>query len=228
MARVPSIIVTLGTLAIFRTFLVEYSDARTITTASLPDWLVRPAAKDRVLDRRVRSRVIVAIALAAALVFALALWRCAPRASSTRSDPTRMRRRWPASTAARVVFAAFVAERRAGGACRASFSWQSSAIITVVAGPRTRAEVSRRGGGRRGQHLRRFGNHSGRGAGHPAGRHHRQSLTRWAVVSEFWREALLGILIMIAVAADTLLARSMTRAKAGDTKTGTSAGTTAP
>ena len=38
--RVPSIIVTLGTLALLRSFLVEYSDARTITTASLPQWLV--------------------------------------------------------------------------------------------------------------------------------------------------------------------------------------------
>jgi rhamnose transport system permease protein len=33
--RVPSIIVTLGTLALFRTFLVEYSDSRTIRTDSL-------------------------------------------------------------------------------------------------------------------------------------------------------------------------------------------------
>ena len=38
--RVPSIIVTLGTLALFRSFLVEYSNATTITTASLPPWLV--------------------------------------------------------------------------------------------------------------------------------------------------------------------------------------------
>ena len=38
--RVPSIIVTLGTLALFRSFLVEWSDAKTITTASLPQWLV--------------------------------------------------------------------------------------------------------------------------------------------------------------------------------------------
>ncbi len=40
------------------------------------------------------------------------------------------------------------------------------------------------------------------------------SLTRWDVVSEFWREALLGILIMIAVATDTLLTRQMVRMKA--------------
>ena len=39
-ARVPSIIVTLGTLAIFRTWLINHSDSRTITSDGLPDWLL--------------------------------------------------------------------------------------------------------------------------------------------------------------------------------------------
>ena len=38
--RVPSIIITIGTLAIYRSFLIEYSDAMPITTDSLPAWLV--------------------------------------------------------------------------------------------------------------------------------------------------------------------------------------------
>ena len=38
--RVPSIIVTLGTLAIYRGMLIEYSGAKTVTTDSLPTWLV--------------------------------------------------------------------------------------------------------------------------------------------------------------------------------------------
>ena len=38
--RVPSIIVTLGTLAIFRGLLVDLSNAKTVTTDSLPPWLV--------------------------------------------------------------------------------------------------------------------------------------------------------------------------------------------
>ena len=37
------------------------------------------------------------------------------------------------------------------------------------------------------------------------------SLTRWAIVSEFWRDALLGILIMLSVTADTIMTRSFTR-----------------
>jgi rhamnose transport system permease protein len=39
------------------------------------------------------------------------------------------------------------------------------------------------------------------------------SLTRWAIVSEFWRDALLGMLIMAAVAADTFMTRSFGRMK---------------
>ena len=39
-ARVPSIIVTLGTLAIFRTWLINHSDSRTITSDGLPDWVL--------------------------------------------------------------------------------------------------------------------------------------------------------------------------------------------
>src|ERR671916_3066068 len=36
---VPAIIATLGTLALYRVVLVEFSGARTVTTADLPDWL---------------------------------------------------------------------------------------------------------------------------------------------------------------------------------------------
>jgi rhamnose transport system permease protein len=39
------------------------------------------------------------------------------------------------------------------------------------------------------------------------------SLTRWAIVSEFWRDALLGGLILAAVATDTYMTRSFARLK---------------
>jgi rhamnose transport system permease protein len=32
-----------------------------------------------------------------------------------------------------------------------------------------------------------------------------QSLLRWAIVSEFWRDALLGLLILLAVATDAVI-----------------------
>jgi rhamnose transport system permease protein len=37
--RVPAVVVTLGTLAIYRGVLVDLSGAKTVTTDSLPDWL---------------------------------------------------------------------------------------------------------------------------------------------------------------------------------------------
>jgi rhamnose transport system permease protein len=36
-----------------------------------------------------------------------------------------------------------------------------------------------------------------------------QSLLRWQVVSEFWRDALLGLLILLAVAADSVILRRL-------------------
>ena len=42
--RVPSIITTIATLAIYRSFLVEYSNAIPITTNNLPRWLVEEYA----------------------------------------------------------------------------------------------------------------------------------------------------------------------------------------
>src|SRR5882757_2011148 len=39
-ANVPSIIVTLGTMALYRSSLVEFSGAKSISTSSLPQWLV--------------------------------------------------------------------------------------------------------------------------------------------------------------------------------------------
>lgn len=35
------------------------------------------------------------------------------------------------------------------------------------------------------------------------------SLVRWPLVSEFWREAVLGLLILLAVAADAVLGRRL-------------------
>ena len=36
-----------------------------------------------------------------------------------------------------------------------------------------------------------------------------QSLLRWRIVSEFWRDALLGLLILLAVAADSVILRRL-------------------
>ena len=45
--RVPAIITTLGTLALFRVGLVELSGSQTVTTSMLPHWLVSDSRRRR-------------------------------------------------------------------------------------------------------------------------------------------------------------------------------------
>src|SRR5690349_22700844 len=71
--RVPAIIVTLGTLAIYRTILVDYSGAKTVTTDSLPRWLVDLSSANLFKIGQIEIRVVVAIALAIVVLFQLAL-----------------------------------------------------------------------------------------------------------------------------------------------------------
>lgn len=211
--RVPSIIVTLGTLALFRTFLVEWSDARTITTASLPAWLVELPSANAVSFAGLDIRVTVVLALAACLLTALALaWlRPARRFYAVGSNPDAAR--MAGINAARVVFTAFVLCGALAGLSGfiflakfgnitvvAGLGFELKAIAAVVVGG-----VSIMGGS---------GSMLGVLMGALMVDTIDNSLTRWAVVSEFWRDALLGMLIMAAVTVDTLASRSLARLRA--------------
>ncbi len=208
--RVPSIITTLGTLALFRTFLVEYSDARTITTDSLPSWIVEfpQAVLFSIGSFEVRATVVVA--LIAAVIFGLALsrLRVARKLYAVGSNPDAAV--MSGINSARVVFTAFTLSGALAGLSGLIFLAKFG-NITVVAGLgfelKSIAAVVVGG-------VNIFGG-SGTILGVVLGTllvdTLDNSLTRWAVVSEFWRDALLGMLIMTAVAADTFMARSFTR-----------------
>src|SRR5215831_9022477 len=71
--RVPAIIVTLGTLAIYRTILVDYSGAKTVTTDSLPKWLVDLSSANLFKIGQIEIRVVVAIAVGIVILFQLVL-----------------------------------------------------------------------------------------------------------------------------------------------------------
>ena len=71
--RIPSIVVTLGTLALFRGVLVEYSQAKTITTESLPQWLVELPPQNLVTLGNIEIRTMVALAVLVVIVFQLVL-----------------------------------------------------------------------------------------------------------------------------------------------------------
>ena len=208
--RVPSIIVTLGTLALYRTFLVQYSDAKTITTASLPQWLVDLPQVNAFSFLGLEVRVTVVLALLSAIAMGLALTRLrvARRFYAVGSNPDAAV--VAGINAGAVVFAAFVLSGALAGLSGliflakfgnitvvAGLGFELKAVAAVVVGG-----VSILGGS---------GSMIGVVIGCVLVDTIDNSLTRWALVSEFWRDALLGMLIMAAVTVDTLAARSLGR-----------------
>ena len=212
--RVPSIIVTLGTLALYRSFLVEWADAKTITTASLPAWLVELPSAVALTLGALEIRVTVVLSLVACLAVGLTLARFRPArrfyAVGSNPDAARM----AGVNAPMVTFVAFVLCGALAGLSGfiflakfgnitvvAGMGFELKAIAAVVVGG-----VSIMGGS---------GSMLGVLMGALLVDTIDNSLTRWEVVSEFWRDALLGMLIMAAVTVDTLASRSLARLRAG-------------
>jgi len=208
--RVPSIIVTLGTLALYRSFLVQYSDAKTITTASLPQWLVDLPQANAFSLFGLDLRVTVVLALLSALAMGLALTRlrAARRIYAEGSNPDAAV--MAGINAGMVVFVAFVLSGAFAGLSGliflakfgnitvvAGMGFELKAVAAVVVGG-----VSILGGS---------GSMIGVVIGCVLVDTIDNSLTRWELVSEFWRDALLGMLIMAAVTVDTVMSRSLGR-----------------
>jgi rhamnose transport system permease protein len=207
---VPSIIVTLGTLALYRSFLVQYSDAKTITTASLPQWLVDlPQANAfSLFGLDVRVTVVLALLSAIAMGLALTRLRAARRIYAVGSNPDAAV--MAGINAGMVVFVAFVISGAFAGLSGLIFLAKFG-NITVVAGMGFELKsvaavvvggVSILGGS---------GSMIGVVIGCVLVDTIDNSLTRWELVSEFWRDALLGLLIMAAVTVDTVMSRSLGR-----------------
>src|SRR5579863_4741514 len=69
--RVPAVVVTLGTLAIYRGVLVDLSGAKTVTTDSLPQWLIDLPLLNVVPIGQLDIRALFALALIIVIVFHL-------------------------------------------------------------------------------------------------------------------------------------------------------------
>lgn len=154
-------------------------------------------------------QVTVVLALASAVVMGLCLsrLRAARRFFAVGSNPDAAL--MAGIDSARVVFG-LRPVGGAGGAVRFLFLAKFG-NITVVAGLGME-QVGGGGRGRRGLDPRRVGVDGGRGDRHGVGRPTiDNSLTRWELVSEFWRDALLGFLIMAAVTVDTFMSRQLGR-----------------
>lgn len=220
--RVPAIITTLGTLAIYRTILVDYSEAQTVLTSKLPQWMLDMPSQNLFSIGSLEIRLMVGLALVVVVVFQLIITYLpyGRRLYAIGSNPEAAR-----ITGLPVQLQRLSAYVLCGALCGlAGFMFLARfGNITVVAGQGLELQVVAAvvvGG------VNIFGG-SGTMVGALLGTvlisTLEQSLLRWAIVSEFWRDALLGLLILLAVATDALImervrklwARSDIQLKAG-------------
>src|SRR5919107_12691 len=221
-AKVPSIIVTLGTLAIYRTWLINHSDSRTITSDGLPDWVVELPNSTLISFGEWDVRTVVAGTILLVVVLQLLLgglkWGRWVYAVGSNPDAARQ----AALPVERVVLAAFVASGALAGL--AGFLFLSRfGTITVNAGNglELQAVAAAVVGG-----VNIFGG-SGTLVGALLGavliNLLDQSLLRVPRLSEFWRDAVLGALILLAVTVDLVLGKRLRRASTGESRRGPAA-----
>jgi rhamnose transport system permease protein len=206
--RVPSIIATLGTLALYRVVLVEISGAKTVTTADLPDWLNDIPGFNLLELDGYDLRIMVGVALLMVIVGQLVL-RYLPfgrRLYAIGSNPDAAR--VAGLPAQRDVFTAFTVCGALAGLAGFMFLVRFG-NITVTAGQGLELQVVAAvvvGG------VSTFG-----GTGSMIGAFMgvlmieilQQSLLRWAEISEFVKDAILGLLILVAVTADAIIIRRL-------------------
>jgi len=201
--RVPSIIVTLGTLAIYRGLLIDFSGAKTVTTDSLPAWLVDLPRLTLFTVGGVEIRAMVALAILIVVVFQLGLGYLTvgrrfyaigsnPEAAELIGLPVR-----------RLVFTAFLLSGALAGLA-GFMTLARFGTITVENGRGLELQVVAAvvvGG------VNIFGG-SGTVVGAMLGAvligTLEQSLFRLQI-SQFWLDALLGLLILLAVASDAVI-----------------------
>ena len=207
-ARVPSIIVTLATMALYRSTLVWFSDGKSITTENLPQWLVdfpnQVLFQLGAMEFRAGFCASVVVVIVAAV--AMAKLRPARQLYAVGSNPEAAD--LAGIDAARVVLAAFVLSGIMAGMAGFMFLARYG-TITVVAGLgfELKSVASAVVGG-----VNIFG-----GSGSVIGAFLgailvdllENGLRLLPHLSEFWREAVLGALILAAVATDTILSRRL-------------------
>jgi rhamnose transport system permease protein len=205
--RVPSIIATLGTLAIYRGLLIEYSDANTVTTDSLPAWIVElPRLTLFTLGGlEVRAMVALALVIVGVSHFATGYLNFGRRFYAIGSNPDAAE--LAGLPTRRIVFTAFLMSGALAGLA-GFMTLARFGNMTVENGIGLELQVVAAvvvGG------VNIFGG-SGTVVGAMLGAVMigtlEQSLFRLQI-SQFWLDALLGLLILLAVASDTLILRRL-------------------
>jgi len=202
--RVPAIITTLGTLAIYRAALVELSGAKTVVTDLMPKWLQDLPSQTYASFGGLDVRPLVLIALIVVIVFQLMLsyTQFGRRLYAIGSNPDGAR--FAGLPSQRVVFFAFVLCGALAGLGGFMFLARFG-NITVVAAQGMELQViaaavvggvSIAGG---------QGTVIGALLGALLINILQQSLIRWTSISAFWINAFLGMLILVAIAVDALI-----------------------
>jgi len=201
---VPAVIATLGTLALFRVVLVEFSGAKSVTTSDLPDWIKDMPSANVLSIGPYDVRLMVAVALVVVILGGLLL-RYLPfgrRLYAIGSNPD------AAHTAGlpvkRDVFLAFVLSGALSGLAGFMFLARFGNItVTAGQGLELQAVAAVVVGGF--SVLGGSGTMFGAFLGVLLIEVLQNSLLRWANVSEFAKDAILGLLILIAITADAFI-----------------------
>ncbi len=209
--RIPAIVVTLGTLAIYRGILVDWAQARTITTEMMPTWLIDLPRVNVLTMGEVEVRIMVALALVVVILFQLALnyLPLGRRLYAIGSNPDAAR--LMGLPIQRTILIAYVLCGALAGLAGFMFLARFGTItVTAGAGLELAAVAAVVVGG-----VNIFGG-SGTMFGALLGAivigTLEQSLLRMPQVSEFVRDALLGLFILIAVASDAIIVKGLREA----------------
>jgi rhamnose transport system permease protein len=212
-AKVPAIIVTLGTLAIFRAVLTSVASGETIVTADLPDWVVDLPRNTlfSVGDFDLRLMFVIALVVAVGLQLVLGRLRVGRMLYAVGSNPDAARQ--VGLPQAHITLAAFVVCGALAGLAGFMFlgqfgtvnvtagaTFELSAIAAAVVGG-----VSIQGGS---------GTVIGAFLGAILIEILDLSLVRVPQVSEFWRDAVLGALILAAIILDLVVNKRFRRRRA--------------
>jgi rhamnose transport system permease protein len=208
--RVPAIITTLGTLALYRTLLSFYAGGVNITADSLPDWVLElnQVTVVSIGGFDLRLVFLIAIVVVIALQFALGRLRWGRRLYAIGSNPEAAKQ--AGLPEQRLVFWAFVGSGALAGLAGFMFMARVGTIsATAGSGLELESVAAAVVGG-----VSIFGG-SGTVVGAFLGatliKTLELSLVRVPEVSEFWRDALLGILILVGVLVDFGLHKRFSR-----------------
>ena len=208
--RVPAIVVTLGMLAVYRTWLVEHAESQNITVDTLPDWLseLSRSTVGGVGDFDIRFSFALAVLVVVVLQFCLGRLQWGRWLYAVGSHPESARH--SGLPVQRLILGAYAAGGALAGLAGFLFLVRFGTITVFAGAGMELASVAAAvvGG------VSVLGG-SGTVFGALLGAFLidllNQGLLRVPQVSEFWRDAILGALILIAVTSDFLVGKRLGR-----------------